>query len=146
MTNAIRKIALSTFLHLSIGAAGVFTAGGGQAQPGNAAPPAAAKKLTASEEELLVVVVSTWNDFVEKAASKDMRALDYLVPELRMDYSKPAAFSSLANIKSLQKDFDIIDISKTSARLATVLTNNGADSLHYVMLEKRGARWYITGL
>jgi hypothetical protein len=93
-----------------------------------------------------VVVESTWNDFVEKAARKDMRALDYLVPELRVDYSNPAAFSNLAKIKSLQKDFDIIDISKTSAQLASVLTNNGVDSLHFVMLEKRGGRWYITGL
>ncbi len=115
------------------------------------ATPAAAhgsphKAVTRSEEALLAEVESTWVGFLDKAANNDRAALDYLAPQLRSEYGAPSAFAALSKVKSMQKDFDVLEVDATRAQLATVLARNGQDSLHYVRLERSRGRWWIAGL
>lgn len=119
------------------------------AQAPDAAPAASAVSpvvLTPAEEALLSEVASTWQDFLDKAANNDPAALDHLAPHLKSAYADPEAFAALAKIKSMQKDFDVLEVHEAYARLATVLTHEGPDTLHYVMFEKWRGRWFITGL
>lgn len=96
--------------------------------------------------DALMTIEFIWADFVEKTASNRAQALKYLTPELETEYLTPTAFATLASIKSLQKDFGVVEVAAASAKIATILTREGRDYLHYVTLEKRAGTWRITGL
>ncbi len=91
----------------------------------------------------LLTVVAVWTDFIDKAAKKDPAALKYLIPSLGEYFSEPNRINVLANLKSIQKDFDVLEFYGNTALLATVLAKGGEDYLHYVTLERFSEGWRI---